>query len=81
MALVGSVFPNHNVIFIPRKSLPFVWGSVCLLYLACGVECLIRNPNDSLLHSRLNFFIDQPQEFISQLVLISGLGLEKLTMV
>lgn len=29
--------------------------SVCLLYLACGVKCLIRNPDDSLLHLQIEF--------------------------
>lgn len=47
------VFPNHSVIFNPRKSLPFV--CVCLLYLACGTECLIRNLDGSLLHLQIEF--------------------------
>lgn len=55
MVLDGLVFPNHSVIFIPWKSLPFVCLSVCLLYLARGAKGLIRNPDDSLLHLQIEF--------------------------
>ena len=39
----------------PETVCPLCCVSVCLLYSAPGVKCLIRNPDDSLLHLQIEF--------------------------
>ena len=50
-----TCIPQPRCHFHPRKSVLFVCLSVCLLYLARGAECLIRNPDYSLLHLQIEF--------------------------